>query len=72
MSSPIISSPILQPNLLAQADPQFIPQTQESVIDRIPASAAAAMVDSGSGNFLIQILYAAVIIWIVSLMRVTK
>jgi hypothetical protein len=65
-----MSSPILQPNLLSQADPQFIPQTNESVIDRLPA--AAAMVDSGSGSFLIQILYAAVIIWIVSLMRVTK
>jgi hypothetical protein len=58
--------------LIAQADPQFPTQTNESVIDRLPATAAAAMVDSGSGTLLIQMIYAAFIIWIVSLIRVTK
>jgi hypothetical protein len=51
--------------LLAQAETQ-------SVIDRIPASAAEAMADQGSGTFLIQIIYAVVLIWIVSLIRGTK
>jgi hypothetical protein len=60
------------PWLIAQADPQFPAQANESVIDRIPASASAAMVDSGSGTLLIQMIYAAFIIWIVSLIRVTK
>jgi preprotein translocase subunit SecG len=51
----------------------LLAQTQtQSVIDRIPTSAAEAMADQGSGTFLIQIIYAAAIIWIVSLLRFPK
>jgi hypothetical protein len=50
---------------LAQAETQ-------SVIDHIPTAASEAMADQGSGTFLIQIIYAMVMIWIVSLIRGTK
>jgi hypothetical protein len=72
-----MSTPLQASGLFAQADLQPVPQSvnqsvSQSVIDRIPTSASAAMADQGSGTFLIQVIYAAVLIWIVSLIRVSK
>jgi threonine/homoserine efflux transporter RhtA len=49
-------------------DRAFAQSASDSVIDRIPQSAAAVDSDRGDNLFLIQMLYAGAIVWIISLM----
>lgn len=49
-------------------DRAFAQAASDSVIDQIPASASAIVSDQGSNLFLAQILYAGIIVWIISLM----
>jgi hypothetical protein len=49
-------------------DRAFAQSATDSVIDRIPESAAVVVSDRGDNLFLTQILYAGAIVWIISLM----
>ncbi len=49
-------------------DRAFAQSTSDSVLDRIPNSIAAVASDRGDNLFLIQMLYAGAIVWIISLM----
>jgi hypothetical protein len=54
--------------LTIAGDPVLAQSDSDSVIDRIPASATAVVKDQGSTLFLNQVLYAGVIIWVISLL----
>ena len=53
-------------------DRAFAQSASDSVLDRIPESVAAVGRDRGDNLFLIQMLYAGAIVWIISLMRSGK
>jgi hypothetical protein len=49
-------------------DRAFAQSDSDSVIDRIPQSTAIVVSDRGGNVFLIQVLYAGALVWIISLM----
>jgi hypothetical protein len=49
-------------------DRAFAQSTSDSVIDQIPQSTAVVVSDRGGNVFLIQMIYAGALVWIISLM----
>lgn len=56
------------PLRVSQGDRAFAQSTSDSVLDRVPKSVATVVSDRGDNLFLVQILYAGAIVWIISLM----
>ncbi|MBW4516119.1 MAG: hypothetical protein KME11_12970 [Timaviella obliquedivisa GSE-PSE-MK23-08B] len=56
------------PLYISQGDRAFAQSASDSVLDRIPESTTAVLTDPDNDLFLSQILYAGVIVWIISLM----
>jgi hypothetical protein len=45
---------------------------EPSIIDRIPSTTTTVVTEAGGSTFLAQLIYAGVIVWIVSLLRSGK
>jgi hypothetical protein len=65
---PIVLGQLILLLSVGWASRAFAQSDSDSVIDRIPEATTEVLTDQGNNLFLSQIVYAGIIVWIISLM----